>query len=369
MTSEVFFATPARTRCSSGSRSRMRRCCSRRRRSPLIAIGLWWNANTIAHNFIHRPFFRVARAQPALLCVPERCVLGVPQTLWRDAAPGAPCRRRPSHFGCAASTRSASRPWLVAALWRRSALVRRRGFFLSVYLPGWLIGLALCQLQGYFEHARRHDEPLRPPLQPAVLQRRLSRRASRTARRALDGAARVEPAGRAAQPLAAGAALARRVSASKGSNGSCCDRRGLQRFVIRRARAGVAPRARPCRATSSACSSSAADCFRGRALVLRRLLPSPDVTIVDIERRAPGDGEAVAAAWSDAATRRLRRRHRASDADLVVIPLCIRRRSASDLRSAARARSCSSTTGSGTRRRLAGARASSSRGCCSSGST
>ena len=25
---------------------------------PLIAIGLWWNANTIAHNFIHRPFFR-----------------------------------------------------------------------------------------------------------------------------------------------------------------------------------------------------------------------------------------------------------------------------------------------------------------------
>ena len=25
---------------------------------PLIAIGLWWNANTVAHNFIHRPFFR-----------------------------------------------------------------------------------------------------------------------------------------------------------------------------------------------------------------------------------------------------------------------------------------------------------------------
>jgi len=28
----------------------------------LIAIGLWWNANTISHNFIHRPFFR-ARAE------------------------------------------------------------------------------------------------------------------------------------------------------------------------------------------------------------------------------------------------------------------------------------------------------------------
>src|SRR6185369_1490333 len=26
--------------------------------TPVIALGLWWNANTISHNFIHRPFFR-----------------------------------------------------------------------------------------------------------------------------------------------------------------------------------------------------------------------------------------------------------------------------------------------------------------------
>ena len=25
--------------------------------APVIAIGLWWNANTISHYFIHRPFF------------------------------------------------------------------------------------------------------------------------------------------------------------------------------------------------------------------------------------------------------------------------------------------------------------------------
>ena len=25
---------------------------------PLMAIGLWWTANTVAHNFIHAPFFR-----------------------------------------------------------------------------------------------------------------------------------------------------------------------------------------------------------------------------------------------------------------------------------------------------------------------
>src|ERR1051325_8995380 len=25
---------------------------------PLVAIGLWWNANTVSHNFIHLPFLR-----------------------------------------------------------------------------------------------------------------------------------------------------------------------------------------------------------------------------------------------------------------------------------------------------------------------
>src|SRR5437870_8108421 len=26
--------------------------------AQVIALGLWWNSNTISHNFIHRPFFR-----------------------------------------------------------------------------------------------------------------------------------------------------------------------------------------------------------------------------------------------------------------------------------------------------------------------
>ena len=25
---------------------------------PLIALGTWWNSNTVSHNFIHLPFFR-----------------------------------------------------------------------------------------------------------------------------------------------------------------------------------------------------------------------------------------------------------------------------------------------------------------------
>src|SRR5687767_14151177 len=50
---------------------------------PLMAIGLWWTANTSAHNFIHRPFFsaRAANAGFALLLT---AIMGIPQTLWRD---------------------------------------------------------------------------------------------------------------------------------------------------------------------------------------------------------------------------------------------------------------------------------------------
>ena len=109
---------------------------------PLIAIGMWWNANTIAHNFIHRPFFR-SRTLNVIFSAVESVVLGIPQRLWRD--------RHLAHH--------ANRPWR----WRWSrqlawetALVLLLGcgllagapeFFLTVYLPGWVIGLALCQLQ------------------------------------------------------------------------------------------------------------------------------------------------------------------------------------------------------------------------------
>src|SRR5919108_4756005 len=50
---------------------------------PVIAIGLWWNANTIAHNFIHRPFFR-ARGLNRLYSIYLSALLGIPQSLWRE---------------------------------------------------------------------------------------------------------------------------------------------------------------------------------------------------------------------------------------------------------------------------------------------
>src|SRR3990172_4857643 len=50
---------------------------------PVIAIGMWWNANTISHNFIHRPFFRTAWANRSFAFFLS-LLLGLPQTAWRD---------------------------------------------------------------------------------------------------------------------------------------------------------------------------------------------------------------------------------------------------------------------------------------------
>jgi fatty acid desaturase len=114
----------------------------------LIAIGMWWNANTIAHNFIHRPFFRqrlLNRVYSGYLTL----LIGVPQSVWRD-------RHLAHHAGVTNRLRPRRdvllETALVAGLWIAIA-VASPGFFLTVYLPGMAIGLALCQLQGFFEHA------------------------------------------------------------------------------------------------------------------------------------------------------------------------------------------------------------------------
>jgi Fatty acid desaturase len=116
--------------------------------APLIALGVWWNSNTIAHNFVHRPFFRsmaMNRAFSAILSV----MLGVPQRLWRD-------RHLAHHAGVKwrlrVSRQLGVETALVIGLWSTLAALEPR-FFLSAYLPGYLAGLGLCAMQGYWEHA------------------------------------------------------------------------------------------------------------------------------------------------------------------------------------------------------------------------
>ncbi len=118
---------------------------------PLVAVGLWWNANTISHHAIHRPFFRTRALNASFSCYLS-LLLGFPQSLWRSrhlahhlAIEGRRERHdmklAPFDFGA------------VIALWGTLLGFAPR-FVLSVYLPGFLMGLGLCYLQGHYEHTR-----------------------------------------------------------------------------------------------------------------------------------------------------------------------------------------------------------------------
>jgi hypothetical protein len=116
---------------------------------PLIALGLWWNTNTIGHNFIHLPFFR-ARWLNRLFAAYLSVVTGVPQRLWRE-------RHLAHHRGVEWKLRwseeLATQALLVSVTWAFVVSLAPK-FFLQVYIPGYLLGLALCHLQGRYEHAR-----------------------------------------------------------------------------------------------------------------------------------------------------------------------------------------------------------------------
>lgn len=121
----------------------------------VIAFGLWWNANTISHNFIHRPFFRRPMANHAF-AAGLSVLNGIPQSLWRDRHlahhVGVDARRRVYRLR-AFSRETALQTLLVASVWAAIAW-RSPAFFLGTYVPGYLAGLALCALHGHYEHAR-----------------------------------------------------------------------------------------------------------------------------------------------------------------------------------------------------------------------
>ncbi|HET7221485.1 MAG TPA: fatty acid desaturase [Vicinamibacterales bacterium] len=114
---------------------------------PVVAIGLWWNANTIAHNFIHAPFFRSPRLNRAY-SIYLSALQGIPQTLWRH-------RHLQHHAGrhdpIVWSPQLFVETAVVFGLWSVLAIVARDTFLWS-YVPGYALGLTLCALQGHFEH-------------------------------------------------------------------------------------------------------------------------------------------------------------------------------------------------------------------------
>jgi hypothetical protein len=114
-----------------------------------IALGLWWNSNTIAHYFIHLPFFR-ARRMNQIFSAYLSALLGVPQTLWRQRHlahhAGARWRLQITPQLCVESL-------IISGVWTALSWIAPR-FFLANYLPGSLLGLGFCWLHGYWEHAR-----------------------------------------------------------------------------------------------------------------------------------------------------------------------------------------------------------------------
>jgi hypothetical protein len=126
---------------------------------PLVGIGLWWTANTVAHNFIHTPFFR-SRALNRAYSVFLTALMGIPQSLWRErhlrhhrALQGAGRSGRAADRRAVWSRDAAMETAVVLTLWA-SVAGADPAFFLGVYVPGYLAGLGLCALQGHFEHAR-----------------------------------------------------------------------------------------------------------------------------------------------------------------------------------------------------------------------
>jgi hypothetical protein len=116
--------------------------------APVIAINVWWMSNTIAHIFIHRPFFRSARVN-RLFSMCLSVLLGIPQTLWRDRHLA---HHRDIEWRLRVTKNLCIETALILCLFTSMAIFRPR-FFVLVYLPGYLAGLALCSMQGYWEHA------------------------------------------------------------------------------------------------------------------------------------------------------------------------------------------------------------------------
>src|ERR671939_486154 len=99
----------------------------------VIAIGIWWIANTLAHLFIHRPFFR-RRSANACAGAVLTLLMGVPQSLWRvrHLAHHARTARR-----IAPSIELALETALVTSLWTLLA-ARAPEFFIWSYVPGYV---------------------------------------------------------------------------------------------------------------------------------------------------------------------------------------------------------------------------------------
>ncbi len=119
--------------------------------APIFAIGLWWCSNTISHIHMHTPLFR-SRRHNRLFALYLTALTGVPQSLWR-------ARHLWHHAGEPADRPPRIPAWPLAAELALVAVVAvliaivAPPAFVWAWVPGYLLGLGLCQLHGHYEHA------------------------------------------------------------------------------------------------------------------------------------------------------------------------------------------------------------------------
>ncbi len=112
---------------------------------PVVALLLWWNANTVSHTFVHGHWGRRAASlwSPYL-----SALLGLPQELWRQ-------KHLAHHAGRPLRVRFTSRLWIDGAaalsVWGVLAWLSP-SFLLNQYLPGFALGQVLCAVHGFYEH-------------------------------------------------------------------------------------------------------------------------------------------------------------------------------------------------------------------------
>ena len=114
----------------------------------LISLGILWNSNTIAHYFVHLPFFE-QRFWNRCFSFYQTLLLGFPQSLWKD-------RHLAHHAGARARPRRSGQLFfegaMVLVLWACLVAIAPK-FFFEVYVPGYLLGLLFCVVHGHYEHA------------------------------------------------------------------------------------------------------------------------------------------------------------------------------------------------------------------------
>ena len=123
-----------------------------------FGLAICWSSNTVSHNHLHQPLFR-AKALNVALSWFLTLSMGVPQSLWRARHfwhhAGDPTQARPHFVNRKVAVEAAA----ILALWG-TLFAYSPMRLLFAYLPGYALGLLLCRVQGDMEHRRTRSATL-----------------------------------------------------------------------------------------------------------------------------------------------------------------------------------------------------------------